>query len=97
MAEDALISRLRLADAGDEFVGNNQDVNWCLRGNVTEGKAVFVAEYYIGGDLPIADFLENRLHCGRSLAEARLSGKLEKIPVAGDSCSSALREVHPMA
>lgn len=87
VAEDGLIRRFRLSDTGDGFDGHDQDVDGSLRGNVTEGEAMLVAVNHIGGDLPVADFFENGLHCGRNLAEAGLSGKPEKFPAAGDSRS----------
>jgi hypothetical protein len=78
MAEDGLIPGFRLADAGDGFVGHNQDVKRRLRGNIAEGEAMLVAVNHIGGDLPVADFLKNRLHSGGNLAGAGHSGKPEK-------------------
>ena len=78
LTEDRLIPGLRLADARDDLIGNNQDVNRCLRGNIAEDEAMFVAVYHVSGDFTVADFLENRLHCGRNLAWRGLSGKLEK-------------------
>jgi hypothetical protein len=68
VAEGFPISCRRLADAGDNAIGHDQDVNRCLRGNVAEGETVFIAVYQIGGDFSVADFLENRLHRGRNLA-----------------------------
>ena len=62
VAKDRLISRLRRADAGDDFVGHNQHVHRCLRRNVAEDEAMFVTVNHIRGDFPVAYFLENRLH-----------------------------------
>jgi hypothetical protein len=97
VTEDGLVFRGCITNAGDDVLGDDEDVDGCLRGNVAEGEAMFVAVDHIGGDLTVADFLKNRLHCVGNLAGKGLSGKCEKIRRSGDSCSSTLRGVRPMA
>ena len=78
VAKDRLISRLCFAEAGDYFFGNYKDMDRCLRRNIAESEAMLVAVNHISGDFPVADFLENRLHCRRNLADVHPSGKLKK-------------------
>ena len=78
VAKDRLISGLRFAEAGYYFFGNNKDVHRCLRRNIAESEAMLVAVNHISGDFPVADFLENRLHCRMNLADVHPSGKLKK-------------------
>jgi hypothetical protein len=79
VAEDGLVFGRCLADACDDLVRDDENVNRRLRGNIAEGEAYVIAVDYIGGDLAVADFLKNRLHCGCNLAGGGLSGKCEKL------------------
>jgi hypothetical protein len=58
MAEKALIIGLGGSDAGDGFFRDDKDVDRCLRGDVTEGKALVVFEDDVGGDFAGYDFFE---------------------------------------
>ena len=60
--EDFLILHRGLADPGDHFFRNDENMGGCLRGYVTERAAKIILVEYVGRDFAIIDFFEKSFH-----------------------------------
>jgi len=68
VSENFLIGLAGLADTGDGLARDDENVGWCLGGDVLERTADFIAVNDIRRDLSIVDFFKKRFHVGCRIA-----------------------------
>lgn len=64
MTENFLIRRVCLAESGNGFAGNDQDVGGCLWRNIPEGTTDLIAVDDVRRDLTVVNFFKKRFHVG---------------------------------
>ncbi len=84
VAEEIAVFRGSFADPGDEFLGDDEDVDGRLGRDIAEGEAEVVFEDDVGGDLAGDDFFEQgHFWLGKEIGRSALGAekiRLEDIP-----------------